>query len=77
MLTITVKIFQLSFTKYCEEGISDFADLSSSVDELSFFRDIHITNVKDPHNLFQYKHLTYNHQIWTTGKINLEKFTHL
>ena len=63
-----MKVFQLSFTKYCEERISDFANLSNSVDELSVFRDIHITNVTDPHNLFPYTHLTYNHQIWTTGK---------
>ena len=63
-----MKVFQLSFTKYCEESIFDFANLSNSVDKFSFFRYIHIPNVTDPHNLFPYAHLTYNHQIWTTGK---------
>ena len=63
-----MKLFQLSFSKYFEESISDFANLSNGVVEFSFFRDAHITNVKDPHYLFPYKRLTYNHQGWTTGK---------
>ena len=60
-----IKIFHVSFSKHCEDNISDFPNLiniSIQNKRFSFLKDIHMTN--DKNNNFNAQK-TWGYQIWT------------